>query len=76
MIDADLTFMTLVTAILFKGKWKEKFETSWKYSIFRSLSGKTEEVEVRADFMELEKRNLFGHYEDENDNHYARRKSL
>ena len=63
-INADSTLMTLVTAILFKGKWKEKFETSWKHSIFRSLSGKTQEVEVRADFME--QINLFGHYEDEN----------
>ena len=65
MIDADLTFMTLVTAILFKGKWKEKFEKSWK-RVFRALSGKTEEFEVHADFMELRKGDLFGYYKDEN----------
>ena len=34
-INPDLTLMTMVTVLLFKGKWKEKFETSWKHSIFR-----------------------------------------
>ena len=61
----ESTLMTLVTAILFKGKWKENFEKSWK-RVFRALSGKTEEFEVRADFMELRKGDLFGYYKDEN----------
>jgi len=61
---SDLTLLTLVTAILFKGKWEEKFETAGEHD-FRSTSGKTEEVK-KAKFMKLKKKNLFGHYEDEN----------
>ena len=61
---SDLTLLTLVTAILFKGKWEEKFETAGEHD-FRATSGKTEEVK-KAKFMKLKKKNLFGHYEDEN----------
>ena len=48
---SDLTLLTLVTAILFKGKWEEKFETAGEHD-FRSTSGKTEEVK-KAKFMNL-----------------------
>ena len=61
---SDLTLLTLVTAILFKGKWEEKFETAGEHD-FRTTSGKTEDVK-KAKFMKLKKKNLFGHYEDEN----------
>jgi len=61
---SDLTLLTLVTAILFKGKWEEKFETAGEHD-FRSTSGKKEEVK-KAKFMKLKKKKLFGHYEDEN----------
>ena len=44
---SEKTLMTLVTAILFKGKWKEKFHPAGK-QVFRSISGKTNEVEVRG----------------------------
>ena len=44
---SEETLMTLVTAILFKGKWKEKFHPAGK-RVFRSISGKTNEVEVRG----------------------------
>ena len=46
-IISEETLMTLVTAILFKGKWKEKFHPAGK-RVFRSISGKTNEVEVRG----------------------------
>jgi serpin B len=56
---SDLTLLTLVTAILFKGKWEEKFETDEDRD-FTVTSGAK-----KAKFMKLKKKNLFGHYEDD-----------
>ena len=42
-ILSDSTLLTLVTAILFKGKWKEKFHDSGSQG-FRSISGMKQEV--------------------------------
>jgi len=49
----EFSLMTLVTAILFKGKWAEKFQHAGK-GVFWSLAGKTEEVEVHPNFMRLD----------------------
>ena len=70
---SEFSRMTLVTAILFKGKWVEKFRQAGK-GVFWSLSGKTEEVEVHPNFMRLDSsklenfmvETLFGYYKDEN----------
>ena len=64
-ILSDLTLLTLVTAILFKGKWKEKFHDSGS-DIFWSISGMKEEVKM-AEFMMLQTQNLFGYFKDENE---------
>ena len=64
-ILSDLTLLTLVTAILFKGKWKEKFHDSGS-DIFWSISGMKEEVKM-AEFMMLQTQTLFGYFKDEND---------
>ena len=64
-ILSDLTLLTLVTAILFKGKWKEKFHDSGS-DIFWSISGMKEEVKM-AEFMMLQTQTLFGYFKDENE---------
>ena len=77
MIDADLTFMTLVTAILFKGKWIKKFVDSGEGIFYKkSLDNESMDKEsfeeairsdyffVRTNFMKLRERNLFGYYKD------------
>ena len=64
-ILSESTLLTLVTAILFKGKWKEKFHDSGSQG-FWSISGMKQEVKM-ADFMMLQTKNLFGHYNDESD---------
>jgi len=56
--------LTLVTAISFKGKWKEKFEPSGEQD-FKVIFGETTIVK-KTEFMELKRKNLFGHYQDEN----------
>ena len=82
MIDAHLTFMTLVTAILFKGKWIKKFVDSGKGTFYKksledesleSLDEESFEEAIRnhvffveTNFMQLRERNLFGYYKDEN----------
>ena len=79
MIDADLTFMTLVTAILFKGKWIKKFVDSGEGIFYKkSLDNESMDKEsfeeamrshyffVRTNFMKLSEINLFGYYKDEN----------
>ena len=79
MIDADLTFMTLVTAILFKGKWIKKFVDSGEGIFYKkSLDNESLDEEsfeeamrnhvffVRTNFMQLSERDLFGYYKDEN----------
>ena len=70
---SEFSLMTLVTAILFKGKWVGKFQHAGK-GVFWSLFGKTEEVEVQANFMRLDSsklenfmvETLLGYYKDEN----------
>jgi len=57
---SDLTLLTLVTAILFKGKWEEKFETLGEQD-FKATSGAK-----KTKFMKLKKKNLFGHYDENN----------
>ena len=64
-ILSDSTLLTLVTAILFKGKWEEKFENSGSQG-FWSISGMKQEVKM-AKFMRLHRKNLFGHYKDESE---------
>ena len=56
--------LTLVTAISFKGKWKEKFDPSGEQD-FEVISSETTIVK-KTEFMELKRKNLFGHYQDEN----------
>ena len=77
---SESMLMTLVTAILFKGKWIKKFVDSGE-GIFYKKSLENESLEsldkesfeeairsflVRTNFMQLSERNLFGYYKDEN----------
>ena len=64
-ILSDSTFLTLVTAILFKGKWKEKFRDYGSQG-FWSISGMKQEVKM-AKFMIRRGKYLFGYFKDEND---------
>ena len=61
-ILSDSTLLTLVTAILFKGKWKEKFH-DYGSEDFWSISGMKQEVKL-AEFMMLQTENLFGYFKD------------
>ena len=66
-ILSDSTLVTLVTAILFKGKWEKKFH-DYGSDIFWSISDMNQE-EKMAEFMMLQTKNLFGYFKDENDTH-------
>jgi len=61
---SSMTLLTLVTAILFKGKWEEKFEADGERD-FKTGSTSGADVIKKAKFMKLKKKNLFGHFEDD-----------
>ena len=76
---SESMLMTLVTAILFKGKWIKKFVDSGEGIFYKkSLDNESLDKEsfeeamrshyffVRTNFMQLSERNLFGYYKDEN----------
>lgn len=60
---SDLTLLTLVTAILFKGKWEEKFETDQDRPFGKKSTPAAEQSSYK--FMKLKKKNYFGHFEDD-----------